>query len=301
MQFSFNTWNHCRQGQIIVEDITRIMGAQIAALGHDATWDNGAFIPRERGYNVVLESFADDPATIRGISEAHQDGCRFIYVATEEPTPTGFNHGLEPAMIDRQRAFAEASKFCDGILHLIPGEGVTAWYSQHAPAAYAELGAAPGMVRTDPGVEPIHDFGFYGKMTWRREQMLSRLERESGGKVLKITSLDIPRGDRDNFMRWAKVIVQVRANEEWGMVSSTRCASALYFGRPVVAEPHPFSDPWDKVVRFSESVESFYADAVALARGDWRAEHRRQMARFGALLTPERCVGEPLRKIGVLK
>jgi hypothetical protein len=40
MLFAFNRFNHGRQGRIIVEDITRIMAAQIAALGQrldDAT------------------------------------------------------------------------------------------------------------------------------------------------------------------------------------------------------------------------------------------------------------------------
>jgi len=300
MLFSFNTWNHCRQGQIIVEDITAIMGHQLMALGHDVSWENSSFVSSASGYNVVLESFADDPATIANIAKAHDRGARFVYVATEEPTPAGFNHGLEPAMIDRQNAFPAAARFCDGILHLVPGAEVTAWYGQFAQAAYAELGHAPILVQPDDGVEPTHDFGFYGKMTWRREQMLGRLERESGQRLLLIDSLDVPRAARDAKMRLARVIVQIRANEEWGMVSSTRCASALYLGRPVVAEPHPFAEPWDRVVSFSRTVESFYADALALARGDWRSEHHRQIARFERELTPERCIGEPLRKIGIL-
>ena len=92
MLFQFNTWNHCPQGKIIVEDITRIMGAQMAALGHEVRWSDDSFI--EDGVNVVLESFADDPRPLELISAAHAAGRRFLCVATEEPTATGFNHGL---------------------------------------------------------------------------------------------------------------------------------------------------------------------------------------------------------------
>ncbi len=290
MEFSFSSFNHCREGKIIIEDITRIMGCQMMALGHEVQWtEEAAFI--EGGLNIILESFIDE-GTIPRIAEAHARGCRFLYVATEEPTPNGFNHGLEPAMIDRQNAFPEAAQYAVGTLCLMPGDHVTAWYSQHAPAAYAELGHSPAM--EDFGtIEPDVDFGFYGRQTWRRDQMLGRL-----GVNLRISSLDVPRLQRDAMMRRARVIVQVRANEEWGMVSSTRCATALNLGRPIIAEPHPFSKPWDEIVDFSASVDAFFDDARSAA-ADWQRLHAEQMARFRERLTPEHCVGQALRQIGV--
>lgn len=296
MLFQFNRFNHCPQGKIIVEDITRIMSAQIEALGHEAATSEGAFIGRDLGYNVILEAFesADD---VNLIAAAHAEGCRFIIVATEEPTDDGFNHGLEPAMLYRQQAFPAVAKLADGILHLVPGEHVTRWYSQFAPAAPAELGHAEGLVSVSPDVEPDLDFGFYGKMTWRRGQMLDRLGRD---RVLLIDSLDVPWQERDAAMRRCKVIVQIRANEEWGMVSSTRCASALCMGRPVVAEPHPDPRPWDGVIEFAKSVEDFYSLAEIGVRC-WGPLHEEQMDRFRERLTPEACVGAPLRAIGVLK
>lgn len=296
MRFHFNTWNHCREGQIIIEDITRIMGGQIDALGHRATYNNSTFIKRDDGYNVILESFADNPATIASIKAAHFSGSRFIIVATEEPTPKGFNSGLEPAMIDRQIAFPAAAQYADGILHLIPGDHINGWYSQFAPAAHADLGAYT-MLPVSP-VAPDYEFGFYGKMTWRREMMLGKLGKI--GRVLLLHSLDMPRRERDVFMRRAKVIVQIRANEEWGMVSSSRCASALMLGRAVIAEPHPSPAPWNKVIRFAPTVEAFY-DVANKTMLRWRTEYREQYQRFVETMTPARCIGDPLRKIGVLK
>lgn len=301
MLFHYNTWNHCRQGQIIVEDITKIMGYQMIALGHAVKWSNDNFTTGAGARNVVLESFADDPKTLLAMIEAHARGARFLIVATEEPTETGFNHGLEPAMIDRQNSFPAAAALCEGILHLVPGDHVTRWYSQFGkPAAYAELGYAPSLNPSTASKDdhPTNDFGFYGKMTWRRDQMLGRLERITGSKAVVIESLDVPRATRDAFMRHAKVILQIRANEEWGMVSSTRCATALSMGRPVVAEPHPYCKPWDKVVHFSETVEAFYDDAIAATKV-WRPLHDEQMQRFRDTLTPEVCIGEPLRQIGI--
>lgn len=296
MLFQFNRWNHCRQGQIIVEDITRIMSAQIQALGHQAVTSEGPFIGRSLGYNVILEAF-EDQTHVQAIADASPD-CNFIIVATEEPTDDGFNHGLEPAMIKRQNAFPAAAKYASGILHLVPGAHVTQWYSQFAPAAAAELGFSPHLLDLRPQEPPAYDFGFYGKMTWRRKQMIDRLDQISSTAVLLIDTLDVPWKERDAMMRRCRVIVQIRANDEWGMVSSTRCASALHFGRPIVAEPHPAPEPWDGVVTFSPSVEAFYHDAMVATRC-WTELHASQLEKFAAKLTPEFCIGAPLRAIGI--
>lgn len=301
MLFQFTTFNHCPQGKIIIEDITRIMGNQLMELGHEVRWtEEVEFISGSQVYNIVIESFADDPATIERIALAYKNGCRFIYVATEEPTEKGFNHGLDPAMIDRQNAFPEAAKYVDGILHLIPGQHVTDWYGQFAPTAYAELGYAPALDVGDGGVEPECDFGFYGKMTWRREEILGHLQSLTSTPILRLTDFWTPRLERDRVMRKARVIVQIRANLEYGLVSSTRCATALNFGRPVIAEPHSLSAPWDKVVHFSSSLAQFYKDALAVAGGNWRRLHELQLYTFRAKLTPEVCIDNPLRQIGVL-
>jgi len=287
--FNFNTFNHCREGKIIVEDITRILGCQMQALGHEVTWDDETFC--DGGLNVLLESFIDE-GTMPRIAEAHARGQRFLIVATEEPTENGFNHGLEPAMIDRQNAFPAAARLAEGILCLMPGEHVVSWYAQHAPAAYVEIGHSPAM--EDFGAaEPDVDFGFYGRATWRRDQILGHL-----GVGLRLSSLDVPRLERDAIMRRARVIVQVRANLEWQMVSNTRCATALNLGRPVIAEPHAHHSPWHEIVHFSDSLDTFYADARA-ALANWKDLHAEQMAKFRARLSPERCVGDALRKIGV--
>ena len=288
--FRFSSFNHCREGKIIIEDITRILGCQMIELGYDVDWtEEPSFI--DGGLNVLLESFIDE-GTIPRIAEAHATGKRFLYIATEEPTSNGFNHGLEPAMIDRQNAFPEAAQYAEGILCLMPGDHVLSWYSRHAAAAYVEIGHADAMDYFGT-IEPDVDFGFYGRPSWRRDQILGRL-----GVDLRITSLDVPRLERDALMRRARVIVQVRANEEWGMVSSTRCATALNLGRPVIAEPHPFSKPWDEIVDFSASLEAFYDDARGAA-ANWRRRHAEQHARFRERLAPERCVGAALRQIGI--
>lgn len=297
MRFNFSTFNHCRQGKIILEDVTRIMGEQLVALGHGVSWDDEKFYVD--AVNFVVESFADDPQTIREIAKASGLGCKIVCIATEEPTLRGFNLGLDPAMIDRQNAFPEAARHFAGILTLIPGEQVRSWYAQHAPTAYVELGYSCPTASDEYDYEPPCHFGFYGRLTRRRQLVISTLEVRSEKSVILVHSLDMPMRERNAIMRNARVILQIKANEHDRLVSNSRCASALLLGRPVVAEPHEYDAPWRDIIHFSRTEESFYDDAMAAA-ADWRSLHRAQVGRFKLRLPPEVCIGAPLREIGII-
>jgi hypothetical protein len=78
-----------------------------------------------------------------------------------------------------------------------------------------------------------------------------------------------------------------------GLVSSSRCVNSLCIGRPVIAEPHELSAPWDKIVSFTKSEQEFLL-TCRMARNNWRAIHASQFSRFMTMLTPEVCVGRPL-------
>lgn len=297
--FHFNTFNHCADGRACIEDLTIILSAQLRALGHETTaTDEGPLAPDD-GYNVLYESFAD-PGTIDRIAAAHSDGCRFLYVATEEPTEAGcFGGRLDNAMRERQEAFVEAARYADGILHLIPGERVNAWYSRYAPAAYVELGHAEELVYRGSPVEPDITFGFYGQMTPRRREIFDKLSLVTGERVEVLPFIKYDAAARDVMMRRVRVILQVRAHDSMETVSSSRCATALNLGRPVVAEPHAQGAPWDRIIHFSASPNDFYDDAVMFAER-WEPTYAEQISRFAAILSPELCLGEPLRMIGVV-
>lgn len=288
-------------GQRSLEDVIGIVGHQLRALGHTAVWEeaNDKWVARESGINVVVEGFT--PSVIEVIAQGHAQGARYLCLATEEPTPKGFNHGRDLEMVRRQQMFPEAMKYFEGILHLVPGERITSWYSQFAPTAYVELGYAPSLVRKVRDVEPDYDFGFFGSLSNRRLKILKRLAKRIGTeKAIKVVGDFATQDDRDRQMRRARVIVQIRKHEEMGLVSSSRCNTALSIGRPVVAEPHALSKPWDEIVKFSSSLESFY-DTAILVRSMWRPVHAQQLDALKKRLPPEVCVGEPLRKIGILE
>lgn len=300
MQFVFWLGNHNLMGQRSLEDVIGIFGHQLRALGHHAVWEeaNDKFVLMPDGINVVVEGFT--PAVVAVMAQGYRQGARFICLATEEPTPDGFNHGRDIEMVRRQQCFPTVAPLLEGILHLVPGEAVTQWYGQYAPTAYVELGYAPSLIRGMDNIEPVYDFGFFGSVSKRRMVILKRLaKRMNTPKAVRIVGDFATQQDRDRIMREARVIVQLRKHEEMGLVSSSRCNTALSIGRPVVAEPHALSKPWDEIVRFSDTLESFY-DTAILVRSMWRGMHAAQLAALKAKLPPEVCVGEPLRKIGIL-
>ena len=302
MFFLVNMLNHNATGQRSLEDVVGILGHQMRALGHRVIWDprNEKFLHPSEGINLIVEGFTEH--TVRVIADAHAHGCRFVILATEEPSDRGFNQGTQQEMVKRQEIFPEAAKFCEGILHLVPGEHVTRWYSQFAPAAQVELGYADTLVRQSSTVEPTYDFGFYGSLSKRRHRLLRKLANASVGKKEVRVVVDFKEQiERDSIMREARVIVQIRKFDEMGLVSSSRCNTALCLGRPVVAESHLLSKPWDEVVQFVDGDEHAFLNACMMARSYWRGMHAAQFERFREKFTPEFCVGQALKQIGILE
>jgi hypothetical protein len=298
--YLFTLINHSKDGARSLEDPIAIIGHQLRALGHCAEHHpdkTDKFLVAEAGYNVIVEGFTDTVIDI--MRQVREQGGRWLILATEEPTDRGFNHGQSPEMIMRQKQFPKAAQYADGILHLVPGERVNKWYSQFAPSAFADLGYAPTLVRPSDGVEPIYDFGFFGSLTRRRAKILKRLAKYIGSeKAVRVECTFAEGTKRDQLMRQSRVIVQIKKDERMELVSSSRLNTALCVGRPVIAEPHELSAPWDQVVKFSKTLDGFYADCL-MARSAWRGVHAAQMEKFKVRMSPEICVGRALREIGV--
>lgn len=275
-----------------------IVGHQLQALGHRVVWEpkNDRFLMPDAGINLIVEGFTE--ASTQVIQEAHRRGARFVCIATEEPTPKGFNHGRDREMIYRQREFPNVGRCFEGILHLVPGDHVTRWYGQWAPSAPVELGWAPTLVRPGDWQEPEFAFGFFGSLTKRRLKILKRLAKSLNGveKAVRVEATFPSQTERDRIMREARVIIQIRKHDEMGLVSSSRCNTALCLGRPVLAEPHLLAKPWDEVVKFSDTSETFFNDALMM-RAAWRGVHSAQYSRFREKFTPEFCIGRALREI----
>jgi hypothetical protein len=320
-QFAWNTFSHNAIGTRSIEDIIEIISCQLIALGHTSVWGkdvradvserNNHFVGGDNGVNIIVEGFREHH--IRTVADLHARGARFVVLATEEPTEKGFNHGTDKEMVERQQVFPLVAPYIEGIVHLVPGDHVTRWYSQFAPAAYTELGWSPKIMRQAAPIvakdgngaqrvipEPDYEFGFFGSLTPRRHKLLKKLAKKvTNNPKAIITVVDFPtRSERDNTMRRAKVILQLRKFDEMGLVSSSRCNTALSIGRPVIAEPHDLCKPWDEVVRFSRTQESFVDEAIFML-SMWRGIYQSQLAKFKEKFPPEACIGRALEILGV--
>lgn len=297
--FLFNLSNHITEsgdmvGHDSILDPVMIIMHQLRALGHQAEWSNTQLLVGSDAFNVVVECHASE-AAIEDLAKARAQGARFLCIATEQPTPKGFNGGVVPGMAERQEMFVRAAKHFDGVFCLVPG--AEAWFGQHAPAARLELGYAPSLERRVPNVAVDHDYGFFGSVTSRRLHMLNELNKRTGGHV-RVVGTFPSQGDRDIEVSRCKVVVQIRPNDSSALVSSSRCNTALHLGRPVVAEPHQLSKPWDQVVRFTSTVDQFYNEC-GKARHHWRRMHQEQLKRFKDLFSPQRTVGAALAAVGL--
>ncbi len=296
----FTLVNHNEIGQKSLHDVITILVHQLRALGHKAEWNNRYVLTGREHINVMVEGFTPD--TIKVVAERHKEGARFIYIATEQPTEKGFNYGPSHEMRERQRLFPEAAQYCEAILCLVPG--TAKWYGQFAPAVDIELGYAPGLERRirylGQPLVPDHLFGFYGSLSRRRSQILTRLGRKqiAQAQAVRVISNFAEQTHRDKEMARCRVIVQIRMNEAMGLVSSSRCNTALHLGRPVIAEPHELSHPWDQVVHFSKSLDTFYDDCTSMHFA-WQALHKKQMIAFKELFSPEAQMGRALREVGL--
>ncbi len=301
MNFNFWLGNHTPAGQRSLEDVIAIVGHMAIALGHRAMWDpkNDDLITAG-GYNIIVEGFND--SVVAFVAEWHGRGARFVCLATEEPVEgVGFNHQAKGEMAKRQADFVKAAPYLDAIWHLVPGQGVTDWYAQYAPSAYVELGYAKTLVRSETQREPAYDFGFYGTMSRRRERLLKKLAAAAGKtKAVRIMADFGSQVDRDRAMQEAKIIVQIRKFDEMGLISSSRCNTALCLGRPVIAEPHDegLTQCWSEVIKITKSDQEFLDIALA-SRGAWRGVHAGQFERFQKKLTPEFCIGKALSDLGI--
>jgi hypothetical protein len=295
-RFIVNLFNHNEKGKRSLEDVVAILAHQLRALGHVCEWNDRQLIQGFDGLNLIIEGFV--PGGIECLRRAHARGGRFIIVATEQPTPKGFNWGFDPEMVERQKNFPEAAQYAEAILCLVPGS--EEWYGQHAPAARIELGFAPTLVRPASG-EPDHVFGFYGSLTKRRRTILRRLERKVAyERALRLIYNFASREERDREMQRARLLVQIRVTEKAQLVSSSRLATALCLGRPVVAEPHHLSQEWEKVVHFSGSTDEFVEDAVNM-RSFWKSLHAKQFDRFREIMSPQRCLGNALDRLEITR
>lgn len=282
MHFRFFLGNHSDEGRKSVEDIIHALGAQLLDLGHTA--DRSDHNVQLGAVNVFIEGFTE--LETKRLEALRQTGRRFVIVCTESLVNDSLNDFQRPVYQERYRQFMQAAPLADAIWCLVPG--TAAKLRQINPNARdVELGYSPRRRRV-LHKEPRYDFGFFGSMTPFRRKTVDELKRR--GHSVHITRRLAPPDERDDDIASCKVVLHIKAAASWKIVSSSRCSTALHVGRPLVSQPIPSKSIWKKIIRFSESHDSFFDEAVRIAR-QWDLHWQRQFAAFQRHLSAENCIG----------
>lgn len=292
MHFQFNTFNITGQGRLAMQDILSNIGRQMEALGHECFWSDDGFAAGPDTYCILTEGFFDNH--IETMRQAQEAGVKFIILATEAPGLHGFNAGLTDELVVRQRTFWKAASHAHAIWATILNS--VGWYSQFKiPCAYAELGYAPESVRHPENLLGLdHDYGFFGSLTERRNKMLHAFARSTvdGHRArVRYVNFDTVQ-NRDSAMARCRVILQIRPHDQMAMLSTSRCATAMHIGRPVIAEHHKEPGVWKDIIEFAHP-DVFILRAAKMHRR-WEAAYAEQFAAFKAILPPEKCIGRTI-------
>lgn len=290
--FAFNTFNITGLGRLAMQDILSNFGRQMEALGHECFWSDDGFAAGPDTYCVLTEGFFDNH--IETMRQAYEQGVKFIIIATEAPGLTGFNAGLTDELVVRQRTFGNAARYAHAIWHTLPDAGP--WYSQFKiPTAHLEIGYSPNSVRHPENPAGLdHDYGFFGSLTERRNKMLHAFARSTvDGHRARVRYVNFDSvQNRDAAMMRCRVVLQIGAHDKMNVLSTSRCATSLHIGRPIIAERHKNPGVWADIVELVHTDVFILRAAKMHAR--WEAAHAEQMERFKALLPPEKCIGRTI-------
>ena len=292
MIFSFCLFNHSEVGRQSLVDLMAIVQAQLRDLGHEVLGLTD-FPAEPPIVNLLFERFGDKQLDMLRKFRANHP--RLILLGTERPEKHGFNGSSgESEMAIRMKGFAEACKYVDGVWYLAEE---WEWYRrQHEHVSLIEFGYSPSLVQKNE-IEPQFDFCIFGSLTRHRAEMANQL-----GKYAMVASPNVypgmpflPQAERNALVRSSKVVLHIKQDANWKVISASRCATSLYLGRPVISDPHDCGGPWKKIIKFVPE-ESFVMDALDMAK-NWREEHGRQMAVFSETLSAEACLGDAVDKL----
>lgn len=287
MLFSFCLFNHSGAGLQSVSDLTSLIAAQLQDLGHRVGRSDHAMVPG--AVNLVFENFFPD--AIDALKPAAGHGVRFVIIATERPGPDGFYSTTYPEWAAaRTEAYGQAAAMALSVWCLQPD--AMDWYrGQSEQVDLAELGYSPRLINRLP-VDPPGDFCFFGSMPQHRQEIVADLAHHATVFIPPPAERGLcylPDAIRNDMVWKSKVVLHLKQKADWPIISACRCATALHLGRPVFSEPVDCDSPWNDVVRFASSRETFPEEALWV-RDNWRGEYLRQAAAFRKL-DAERCLG----------
>lgn len=321
--FHFSLFQHSKLGKATLEDVVDTLIWMIVDLGHTVSRFDGVdkgFLVGDNCYNIVFESFGEQsgPSTARQIDA----GAKVICIVTENPTRNTWNNIKTGFYAERWGHFKRLAPRFHALWCLVPGAAdklrymnrngvdIELGYSAIREKKFLDIPAVQAF--NNSGTKPLYDFGFFGGLTERRRRTFDRM-REQGCNIHMLSKgitaeflkdFDaalmadyVDPAKRNGAMLNCKVILHPAAHHKWGIVSNSRCVTALHLGKPVVCEP-TMPSIWQKIVAFSSGFDQPFIDLCKDVLNRWEQEREEQLARFRELLPSCVAIGHAMSALG---
>lgn len=251
---------------------------QIEAHGHIFSTTRSEFMPAP-WFNLFSEGTSE--AHPSHIADLSRHGYQLIELITEDPTlvtAEGLVWNYQTTDTNwavRADNFVASAPFLTAAWCYSPGASrlIRRFVSR---VADIDMGWGKRFTTGPRYVTPVHDFCFFGGMTTRRERVLRSFE--TAGYRIDIIPHSSTLAERDARIPHSRVVLDVCQYHWWDLVSSVRYTTALWCGRPVIAEARSLRarGRWDEVVRFAP--EARFIETAVDSLGNWQALYADQLA-----------------------
>jgi hypothetical protein len=252
---------------------------QIEALGHSFAVTRGEFKPPPT-YNLFSDGVSEVMRDIPRMLQMGRSGYQLVTLVTEAPTLVSseglaWNYMMTPSWEARAEAFVAMAPALTAAWCYVPGAArVLRRFVRRT--ADIDMAWGPRFDSFRDTIAPRTDFCFYGGLTWRRQKVIDQIKAR--GCSVDVIHHSTSLADRDLRLQHSKVVLDIKQYHWWDLCSSARYTTALWHGRPVVAEwrPRAVRASWEEAVRFAR--HDLFVETAVHALRTWRELYRKQIA-----------------------
>ena len=263
MKFHFSMVNHNSIGKKTLYDMYYWISAGLRSLGHDVSFSPDRL--KTDCINVLWEHFTPEMA-----KAMDKSNFRFGIIATEIPSPFGFNNRTEHAWQLRWEGFHKIASKAEFIWTTVPQ--AFEFYNQFAPTSFVEFGWDQSLVPVwiDQKMEEFKfDFCFLGIINDYRMSILKKLEKHA--KVYYSERL-LDWEETNEVIQHSKIGLGLKQNETWSIPSPTRIGRFLMAKRGFAHDWTPLRTKQARFVSFNLENRDFCDYALEMLSKDWRVE-----------------------------
>jgi len=230
---------------------------------------------------------------------------RIVIVGTETPTfdPTRFiSTNTSEHSRARVRHFKDAAKFAEAIW--CPTPGAMDWHRTfHDNVIPIEFGYSERLMIPSTGIKPTHDFSAFGRCTPYRDEVLGEIAERGYSILSTLADKDLiysPAEERNNLILRARIVLNLKQQRYWQILSTVRMAAALHTGRPVVSEYIDVPSQWRDFIAMPRNKEEKFVDVASSCLPMASSMYFSQLEGFKKL-TAAHCLAEAVENAGVAK